>query len=262
MLNNRDLMRQWINGIALVVMLVVNAAANIVPLNGLETGAISDMFPVYFVPAGYVFSIWGLIYVALIGFVIFQARPSQRENPLLRRIGYWFALSCAANSLWIFAWHWLVFPLTLVLMLVLLFALIQIYRIAGNGRVRRSRAETWLVQIPFSIYLGWITVATIANVTDVLYNAGWNGGGIAPQTWAVIMLVIAAVLGLVFVFRHSDIAYIAVLVWAFIGIAVKHGDVTIVAGTALAAAAVVAAGLVIQRLTMQPSYTTLNPAGQ
>jgi hypothetical protein len=140
------------------------------------------MFPVYFVPAGYVFSIWGVIYLLLIAFVVYQALPSQRENPLLRRIGYWFALTCAANSLWIFAWHWLIFPLTLVLMLILLCALINIYLITRRERENISRAETWLVQLPFSIYLGWISVATIANMTDFLYDAGWNGAGIVYRS--------------------------------------------------------------------------------
>src|SRR5688572_9817951 len=107
---NRDSVRQWMNIFALVLMLIVNALANILPLNGITTREISDMFPVYFVPAPYVFSIWGVIYLALIGFSIYQVLPSQRDNWLLRRICYWFALSCVVNSLWIFAWHWLLFP--------------------------------------------------------------------------------------------------------------------------------------------------------
>jgi translocator protein len=259
---NRDSVRQWMNIFALVLMLIVNALANILPLNGITTREISDMFPVYFVPAPYVFSIWGVIYLALIGFAIYQVLPSQRDNRLLRRIGYWFALSCVVNSLWIFAWHWLLFPLTLVLMLLLLGVLIHIYRTAGNGRQQVVRAEKWMVQLPFSIYLGWISVATIANVTDFLYDAGWDGAGIAPQTWAVIMLVVAAVLGLVIIARHSDIAFTAVLIWAFVGIAVKHSAVMPVAGTALAAAVIVVVGLVAQRLIPQRRISLFRPAAE
>ncbi|MCU0512110.1 MAG: tryptophan-rich sensory protein [Anaerolineae bacterium] len=258
---DRDSVRQWVNIFALIITLVVNTLANALPLNGMMTGAISDSFPIFFVPAGYVFSIWGVIYLALISFIVFQARPSQRANPLLRRIGYWFALACAANSVWIFAWHWLQFPLSLVFMLTLLVSLMMIYVATRNGGRPVTRGEKWFVQVPFSIYLGWISVATIANVTNVLYDVRWDGFGIAPEVWAAIMLAVAAVLGLIMIVRHSDIAYIAVFVWAFAGIAVKHQTVAIVAGSAVAAAILVAVVLLARRvLLMQPGRPRLSAA--
>ncbi|MBN1177676.1 MAG: tryptophan-rich sensory protein [Anaerolineae bacterium] len=248
---NKDVIRQVVVVLALVVVLVVNGLANALPLNGLSTGEISDRFDIYFVLAGYVFSIWGVIYLALIGFAVYQALPSQRENPRLRAMGYPFALSCLANSVWIFLWHYLVFPLTLVAMLVLLGTLIFIYLRLEIGCGRVSAAETWLARVPFSLYLGWITVATIANVTQLLYYLGWGGWGIAPEVWAVIMLVVgSAVAGLVALTR-GDVAYMLVIVWAFVGIAVKHAGTPLVSATAWAMAGVavvmLAAGFVLAR---------------
>jgi benzodiazapine receptor len=224
--------------LALVATVAVNGLANALPLNGLTTGEISDRFDVYFVPAGYVFSIWGLIYLALAAYAIYQALPAQRENTRVQSIAWLFVLSCAANVAWLFLWHYEQFPLTLVAMLTLLGTLIAIYLRLGVGRVQVSAAEKWLAQVPFSIYLGWITVATIANVTSVLDFLGWNGWGV-PQVWAVIMLVagvgIASAVGL----TRGDVAYMLVIVWAFVGIAVKHAAAPLVS-----IAAWVTAGLV------------------
>jgi benzodiazapine receptor len=225
----KDIVRQAVNLLATVATIVVNGLANALPINGQTTGEISDRFRVYFVPAGYVFSIWGLIYLALIAFAVYQALPAQRENPHLRRIGYLFALSCVANSAWIFLWHYELFELTLVAMFGLLLSLIAVYLRLDIGRVRVSTAEKWLVHIPFSIYLGWITVATIANVTSVLYYLNWNGWGIRPEVWAVIMLVVGACIASAVSISRGDIAYVLVIVWAFAGIAVKHAATPIVA---------------------------------
>ncbi len=226
----KDTMRQGINILAVVATIAVNGLANALPLNGQTTGAISDRFKVYFVPAGYVFSIWGVIYLGLIAFAIYQALPSQRENPRLRRIGYLFALSCLANMLWIFLWHYALFPLTLVVMLALLLLLIAIYLILGIGRTRVPVAETWLVRVPFSIYLGWITVATIANATALLYYLNWDGFGIRPEIWMVIVLVVATIIASLVSLTRGDVAYMLVIVWALVGIAVKHAATPLVAG--------------------------------
>lgn len=240
---NRDTLRQWVNVLAVVATIVINALANAIPFNGLNTGEISDRFQVFFVPAGYVFSIWGLIYLALIAFAIYQVLPSQRENPALRRVGYWFAFSCAANIVWLFLWHYELFPLTLVFMIALLLSLIVIYQRLEIGRERVSPAQKWLVHVPFSIYLGWITVATIANVTDVLDYVNWNGWGIAPQTWAVIMLVAGLGITAAMITRRGDSAYALVIAWAFAGIGVKQAGAPLVSGAAWLMTALVVAGL-------------------
>lgn len=240
----RDTLRQVIIVIAVVATIVVNALANILPFNGQETGAISDRFAIYFVPAGYVFSIWGLIYLGLIAYAVFQALPAQRENPRLRSIGGLFLLSSVANIAWIFLWHYEVFPATLPVMLVLLGSLIAIYLRLGTGLTQVSRAETWTVRIPFSIYLGWITVATVANATQLLYFLGWNGGALGPEVWTVIMLAVAVVLAWLMAITRRDVAYLLVLVWAFVGIATKHAGTPVVSNAAWIATALVAAAVV------------------
>ncbi len=241
----KDIVRQVVNVLATIGVIVVNGLANALPLNGLTTGEVSDRFDVYFVPAGYVFSIWGLIYLALIGFTIYQALPSQRENPRLQRIGYLYALSCLANVAWLFCWHYELFELTLVAMLALLLLLIAIYLRLGIGRTLVSTGENWLLRVPFSIYLGWITVATIANVTSLLDYLNWDGWGIEPALWAVIMIVIATVLTTLMSLIRADVAYVAVIVWAFVGIAVKHSGTAVVSYTAAGAAAFVALTLLL-----------------
>ena len=253
----RDTLRQIITVIGVVATIAINALANIVPFNGQQTGAISDRFAIYFVPAGYVFSIWGLIYLGLIAFAAYQARPAQRENPRLRRIGGLFALASVANIVWIFLWHYEVFPATLAVMLVLLGSLIAIYLRLGTGRSPVSRAETWMVRVPFSVYLGWITVATVANATQLLYFLGWNGGAIGPEVWTVIMLAVAVGLAWLMAITRRDVAYLLVLVWAFIGIATKHAGTPVVSTAAWIATALVAAAVVWSAL---PRRSGLRPA--
>jgi hypothetical protein len=235
--------RQWLVLIAAVGTIIFNVVANALPLNGLNTGEISDRFQIYFVPAGYVFSIWGLIYLGLLAYGIYQVLPAQRENPRLRGIDDLFILSCLANIAWLFLWHYEVFEFTLVAMLVLLVSLIAIYLRLDVARVEVSSGEKWAVQIPFSIYLGWITVATIANTTQLLYYLDWGGWGIAPEIWAVIMLAAGVIISAVMSLTRKDIAYSLVLVWAYIGIAQKHPGTSLVASSAW-----IAAGLILLML--------------
>jgi translocator protein len=245
----KDIVRQWVNVLAVVVTIAVNGLANALPINGQQTGAISDRFPVFFVPAGYVFSIWGLIYLGLVAFAIYQVLPAQRTNPQLQRMGYWFALSCLANTMWILLWHYNMFPASLLVMLVLLASLIVIYLRLDIGRLAVSTAEKWVVNVPFSIYLGWITVATVANATDVLYDLKWNGFGISPEIWAVLMILAATIICLAVIFTRRDVAYSLVIIWALIGIAVKQGGRSqAVATMAAAMAMVIAVALIVIKI--------------
>jgi hypothetical protein len=238
-----------------LLTITVNTLANALPLNGQGTGEISDRFAIYFVPAGYVFSIWGLIYLGLIAYTIYQALPAQRENALLNKIAPAYWIGNLANTAWIFLWHYNIFPLTVIAMLTILASLLYIYiQIMQAGAL--SRAQKWLVQLPFSIYLGWISVATIANVSQVLYFLNWNGFGISGPVWAAIMIAVATFLGLLMAWRNFDIAYVLVLVWAFVGIASKHADTALVATSAYAAAAVLAVVLVAT-----PIQKIRNPRG-
>ena len=238
---NKDVVRQWANMLAVIATIIINGLANALPLNGQGTGEISDRFKVFFVPAGYVFSIWGLIYLGLLAFAIYQALPAQRENPRLRSVGYWFVLSCVANITWLFLWHYNQFLLTMFAMLALLACLIITYERLGVGRLKVSAAERWAVQVPFSIYLGWVSVATIANATDVLYDLGWTGSPLSAEVWAVIMLAVALVVGALMAWRRGDAAYLLVFVWAFAGIANKQAATPLVANAAWVATVAAAA---------------------
>jgi hypothetical protein len=225
----KDKVRQLAVVLSVLVTLVVNTLANALPLNGLATGEISDRFHVYFVPAGWVFSIWGLIYVGLIALAVYQALPSQRENPRLRATGWWIVLGGLANSAWIFLWHFEQFPLTILAMLLLLATLILTYLRLGIGRTSVSRAETWAVRVPTSIYLGWITVATVANATSLLDYLKWNRFGIAAETWMLIILGAVLLIAALMNFFRRDVGYALVILWATAGIAVKHAAVAAVA---------------------------------
>jgi benzodiazapine receptor len=154
----------------------------------------------------------------------------------LRALGYLFALGCFFNAAWLFCWHYNLFGLSVLVMLALLGSLIAAYLKLNVGRTPVGPAEKWCVDIPFSLYLGWITVATVANITDYLYFIGWDGFGIAPQAWAVILLAVASLLGLGMALTRRDSVYLFVLVWSFIGIAVKQADAALVAGGAWIAA--------------------------
>jgi hypothetical protein len=227
-------MKNTLRQIAVVVIVVatitINILANALPFNGQNTGTISDRFNVYFVPAGYVFAIWGLIYIGLLTYAIYQALPAQKDNPRLQATGWWVVLGGLANSAWIFLWHYEQFAWTLVAMLILLALLIITYLRLGIGKVKVSNSEKWLVQIPFSIYLGWITVATIANVTDVLDFVKWNQFGLSDGTWMLAILIAVVIIAGLMIFTRRDVAYTAVILWALAGIGVKfphQGIVTI-----------------------------------
>jgi hypothetical protein len=221
----KDIVRQVSVVVTIIATLVVNIMANALPINGLNTGQISDQFQVYFVPAGYVFSIWGVIYLGLIAYAIFQALPAQRNNPHLRKTGWWVTLGGLANITWIFLWHYEQFPLTLIAMLVLLGTLILTYLGLDIGKSKVKAGERFTTQLTFSIYLGWITVATVANITDVLDYIGWNGFGVAAEIWMGIVLAAVLVIAILMSLTRRDIAYAAVILWALAGITVKQAGI-------------------------------------
>lgn len=244
--------------LATLLTLTVNGLANALPINGMNTGQVSDSFEVYFVPAGYVFSIWGLIYILLIAFTIYQALPAQKDQPVLKSIRGWYIIGCLANSIWIFMWHYLQFNLTILLMAILLVSLLLIYvRLRKANAAETSNGMRCFVQLPFSVYLGWITVATIANATDVLDFNNWNRFGIAAETWAIILLAVAIAIALWMTLAHRDAPYLAVLAWAFAGIGVKYAGLSIVSTVAYAAAIIVGVLLVAALLLRLKAKTAL-----
>jgi hypothetical protein len=240
----KDIVRQTIVVLTVIATLIVNTLSNTLPLNGLTAGQISDKFKVLFVPAGYVFAIWGVIYFGLIAYTIYQALPAQRENPRLRKTGYLIAASGLANISWLFLWHYQQFVYTLIAMVALLILLIAIYRVLEIGRTTVPALEKWVVHIPFSIYLGWISVATIANISDVLDYVRWDTFGLGTKFWFVVILGAVLLLSSVMSLTRRDIAYAAVILWALIGIAVKQAGNGLVPTITLTTAALVAIALV------------------
>ncbi len=162
---NRDQLRQFAVVFTTILTLVMNGLATGLPLNNITTGEISDMWVNYFTPAGYVFAIWGVIYTGLIAFTIYHSLPSQRENNRLRSLSWLFVVTNLLNSAWIVAWQYLYVKTSWVIMLVFLATILVLYARIGTGIKPTSRKEYWLINVPFSIYTAWITVATIANTT-------------------------------------------------------------------------------------------------
>jgi len=235
----RSDIRAYINIGALALVLLFNFLSNVIPFNGLTQADLGELYPVLITPATYVFSIWGLIYLALIAFIIYQTLPNFRENPAVKAVGILFAVSSLFNILWLFFWHYQRVGWSMIIMLLLLATLIAIYLRIGAVTTEKSLYDRLLVKYPFSLYLGWITAATIVNFNVLLYDIGWLGVGTGGVFFTILMIVIAAVVALAVFYLRQDFIYTAVFVWALIGIGVRHGTnlvlLTIVAWLAAAA---------------------------
>ena len=239
----KNTLRQILVILTVIITITINLLADALPINGLNTGVISDSFHVYFVPAGYVFAIWGLIYIGLIAYGIYQALPAQKNNPRLQAISWWVVLGSLANCAWIFLWHYEQFVGTLAAMLILLATLIAVYLHLGSGLTKVTAEETWAVRVPFSLYLGWITVATVANVTDVLNYLKWNSFGLAAHTWFLIVLATVLAISILMSMNRRDVAYILVFLWALIGIGTKFSTEPLIWIASLITALLIALGL-------------------
>jgi hypothetical protein len=191
------------------VMVVANYLAVALPLAGRDTGAISDSYPNLFAPAGYAFSIWGAIYTLLLVYVIYQF---WRSDALVARINRVFIVNALLNASWMFAWHYDFIWLSVLIMVGLLVTLI---RIADTLRISNlTQKERWLTRLPFGVYFGWITVATIANMTVFLVSLGWNGFGLPESFWTVVVLLVGTLIGTLRMLRDRFAPYGLVLIWA------------------------------------------------
>lgn len=208
-----------------VAMVAINYLANALPIGGVTTGEASDAYGNLFTPAGLTFSIWGLIYLLLFVYTLYQFGFGQKNTSLEREklfatINRYFLATSIANIAWIFAWHYGVIWLSVLIMLWLLFFLIKIADVVNKEKF--SVTDTFCISAPFSVYFGWITVATIANMTVFLMSLGWNRFGLAEAVWAVIILLVGAGIGTVRTWKDKNIFYGLVLVWAYGGIWLKH----------------------------------------
>jgi len=250
-----------LNTVGLILMLTLNGLANALPINGVTTGGVSDQYDNLFTPAGLTFAIWGVIYLLLTAFVIYQWMAAKKgTDAFMSKVGIWFFVSCLANAAWILAWHYELLPLSLVLMLVLLGCLLAVYLRLGIGVRQVARGERMLVHLPFSVYLGWITVATIANVAVLLTSIQWGAWGLSAQFWTVTVIAVAAAISLAMAFRRGDVYFCLVVVWALVGILLKRlGDSTVpdqaIVVAAIAALALVSAAIVVQ-VTRRSVYGT------
>jgi hypothetical protein len=211
--------------VTFLAMVVVNALATALPINGITTGDVSDSFPNLFAPTGLTFSIWGLINLLLAAYTLYQFGLFQMDRgvakaELFSKIGVLFSVSSLANALWIFAWHYYNIALSLLLMIVLLVFLILINLTLDKEEL--SSRDKFFIRLPFAVYLGWITVATVANVTSLLVYSGWNAFGIAEQVWTVIIIAVGLIIGAATTLRFRSYSYGLVIIWAYLGIWIKH----------------------------------------
>jgi hypothetical protein len=211
--------------ISFIIMITVNALANILPINHVTTGQVSDSYKNLFAPAGITFVIWGLIYLLLLGYVLyqlglFQNSKSTVSKKSLKKIGVVFTISSFANATWILAWQYFMIGLSMILMITILICLIVITKEIKKSEL--SFRDNIFIRLPFSVYFGWITVATIANATALLVSLGWNGFGLSEPTWTVIIIVVGLIIGITTMLKNKDIAYGLVIIWAYIGILIKH----------------------------------------
>jgi len=211
--------------VAYLAMIATNYLANALPIGGKTTGELSDNLPNLFTPAGVTFSIWGLIYLLLAVYVVYSwgligGKRNKKREKLIAKVDKLFILNALANISWIFAWHYGIIPLSLVIMIVLLVTLILIADIINKEKY--NLLEKISFRLPFSIYFGWITVATIANVSVLLVSLNWDGFEISEEIWTIIVLLVGAAIGITRALKDRNIPYMGVLIWAYCGIALKH----------------------------------------
>ncbi len=216
--------------LAFAITLLVNALANILPINGLNTGEVSNLYPSLFTPAGITFSIWSVLYLLQIGFVIFSwTTRDERVSKLLPA----FIFICILNASWILLWHYLHPGFSVVVMLMMLSSLIYIF-LQIQRAAFTTRKEYILVVLPFTLYFAWICVATIANVSAWLVSISWKGFGITSEIWTVVMIIVATLLAIYISFRFQSFAFVLVVIWAIGGIYLRwQQNELIIANTAI-----------------------------
>jgi len=218
-----------LNTVFYLGVVFVNWLANTLPLGGATTGEVSAQYTNLFTPAGLTFSIWGLIYAFLLAFCLIQLVSMFKAkmpavDVIVSKISFYFIVSSICNMAWLFAWHYRRIELSLLVMICLLTSLILIYRRLRtlDGLEQMSLWVKLSLVVPFSLYLAWITVATIANTAILLVKMNWQGFGVSPVIWTVVVITVATGIALINSFKDKDIFFSSVVVWAFIGIIMKR----------------------------------------
>jgi hypothetical protein len=233
--NKAEKLLPFLNIAAYIITLIINGLANTTLIGGVNTAEISNRNPTLITPAGSVFAIWGVIYFLLAIFLIYQALPSQRGKPFQKQISGLFILTCVFNISWLFLWQNNLLSYSIILIVGFLLSLIAIYLRLNIGKSTAPLKEKLAVHLPFSVYLGWLTIATIANIAVALTAASWDGFGLAAETWAILVLAVALLITLLVIATRRDIAYSLVVIWALAGIAVNqtNGNVILTAEIAI-----------------------------
>lgn len=218
---------QIANIIAFIATVCINYLSNTGAINNTTIGEVSASMNTLFTPAGYAFSIWGLIYLLLLGFVVYQSRSlftSVRDNAFILKTGWWFVLSCVANMVWVTFWLYGYISFSIISMFVLLYSLLKI--------VVNNSMELWDAPIsvitflwwPFVFYSGWVTVASIANVAAYLSSISWDGWGFSETSWTVLMIIIAGIINLAVTWKRNMREFALVGVWALVAIAIANWE--------------------------------------
>ena len=255
--SSQDTLRQILTLAAILAAIVVNTITNLAPPSGQNVGEIANtvLSGVLITPANYAFAIWGVIYLGLICLAVYQALPAQKRNSHLRKLDYLLVIASLAQIVWIFLFEYQLFALSVVAMLLILIPLIVLYLRLDIGIKRVSRREKWFVNIPVSIYLAWISVATIVNVASALYIGGWNGWGISDPVWTAIMVIVGGAIAATVALQRGDTAFVLVYAWAFIAIALANLNTLLIVGTAAGLAIILVLLVLFNRRGRRPSLT-------
>ncbi|MFW9907433.1 MAG: TspO/MBR family protein [Candidatus Thorarchaeota archaeon] len=247
---------QLMNVIAVLGTILLNAMANIIPFNNVNTGQVSDAYPNLFTPPGYVFAIWGAIYTLIFAFMVYQVRSSQREKSYLHAIGPLYLIGAIVNIAWLILFHFsygnpTLFLVTPVMIGLFLVILLWTYIRVGIGTAEVPRGEKLAVHLPLSVYLGWISLATIANIASAL-NIIFPGIPLDTQAlWTALIIVVALVLTMLMLVKRRDVAYGLVVIWASVGIATKQAAYSIIYMTALGAVIVIILAILLLPFIMK-----------
>jgi len=236
---------RWANIVAFITTLIVNGLSNTTLIGGKTTAEVSNSYPTLITPAGYVFAIWGIIYILLGVFLVYQALPSQKDKPFQKQVSVLFILTSVFNIVWLFFWQNELLPISVAVIFAFLASLIAIYLRLNIGKSNVGLKEKLCVHVPFSVYLGWVTIATIANISVTLVSVKWDGFGLSLQTWAILVLSVALILDLAVVATRKDIAYSFVFIWALVGIGINQAANPSIVLTSEIAVAIIAVVLVI-----------------
>lgn len=220
--SNQTLTLKWANTVAFIAMVTVNILANVLPIGGYTSKMVSDLYPTFFTPAPYTFIIWSAIYIAMAAFVFFQwdFGKTGAISSLRAEIGWWFVISCAFNTAWIFFWHFRLIALSTVCIIGLLISLVMIVTRIQN--LLSPSKSALLSKLGFDIYFGWILVASIANISVLLVSIGWDGGGLSESFWTIALLCLTVLIGISAIYTDKRWLSVLTILWSLFGILVRH----------------------------------------